>query len=148
MRISKTSTTAHVHNLKKNNKAIPFNLEETFNLLVGVLEPVSKHFEVKSNTHHHYEIWTNHVYRSSGQNARYKKGCMFASVIIFSKFVSFYFYPLYLSKELKDGLSEQLKPFLSGESCFHLNKPDTLPLSELSKLIDDGFHFYEKQQWV
>jgi len=148
MRISRTSTTAHVQNLKKSNKAIPLNLEETFNLLVGILEPVCKHFEVKSNTHLHYEIWTNHVYRTSGQNARYKKGCMFASVIIFSKFVSFYFYPLYLSQELKDGLREELKPFLSGESCFHFSKPDTLPLSELSKLIEDGFYFYEKQQWV
>jgi len=148
MRITKTSTNAHVKNLRKGTKDTPLNLEETFNFLVGLLEPVNKHFEVKASNSQHYELWTNHIYRSRGSDARYKKGFMFASVIIFSKFVSFYFYPLYLSQELKDNLSEELKPYRSGETCFHFSKPDALPLTELSKLIEDGLHFYKEQRWV
>ncbi len=148
MRISKTSTTAHVQNLKKGTRNTPLNLEETFSFLVNLLEPMNKHFEIKASTSQHYELWTKHIYRSGGSTARYKKGCMFASVIIFSKFVSFYYYPLYLSQEVKDNLSEELKPYRSGETCFHFSKPDALPLSELSKLILEGFRFYEKQKWV
>ncbi|MBX2962017.1 MAG: hypothetical protein KF687_05860 [Cyclobacteriaceae bacterium] len=148
MRIIKAATNAHFQKQKRNVKAIPLNLEETYALLVGLLEPVKSSFEEKANSPHHYELWTNHVFRSKSQLARYRKGCMFAAVMIFSRYVSFYFYPLYLNKELKDNLNTNLKPFLAGESCFHFKSPETIPLTELSKLIEDGFSFYKDQQWI
>lgn len=148
MRITKTSTHAHVQNLKKNFRAIPLPLEETFNNLVGLLEPVQASLETRVNNPLHYELWTTHIYRTFSQKARYKKGLMFASVIVFSKFVSFYFYPLYLNKELKNQLSDELKPFVGGESCFHFKKPDDIPHSGLNRLIADGFAYYSGQGWI
>lgn len=148
MKISKTSTTAHITNFRRNARAIPYALEQTYTHLVGLLEPYQEHFEVKANTEAHFELWTNHVFRSNGLNAKYKKGLMFAAVVVYKKFVSLYFYPLYMSKPLKENLSDELKPFLTGESCFHFKTLEEIPLSELHKLIDDGFAFYKEQGWV
>jgi hypothetical protein len=142
MRLNKTSTTAHLLRGRKITPSAQHTL--VYDELVKLLKKYENRLEVKSNTIDQEELWTTHIFRSSGSSPKFKKGILFASVIIHQKFTSLYFHPLYIDPELKTKLTEKLKGHLKGETCFHFNTVSVDLLSDLDELIQLGWDSYKK----
>lgn len=142
MLLNKTSTVAHLFRSRKITPSAQHTL--VYDELVKLLKKYENRLEVKSNTNDHYELWTTHIFRSSGSSPKFKKGILFSSVIIHRRFTSLYFYPLYIDPELKTKLTEKLKGHLKGKTCFHFNALSIDLLPDLVELFELGWDSYKK----
>lgn len=76
-------------------------------------------------------------------------GFYFSSVVPKPKDVRFYFFPMYTHREeLFDGLSDELKKFLKGKSCFHIKNISEEMAQELVKLISKAVKLYQRDGYL
>ena len=60
---------------------------------------------------------------------------MFAAVQIKKSYVSFHLFPVYLEPGLLSDISPELRKRMQGKSCFNFGPKHTLPIDELSALV-------------
>jgi hypothetical protein len=72
----------------------------------------------------------------------------FASIIIQSKYVGFYYMPIYTDTGLKDVFKPELLGLLKGKSCFHVKKLDAGLEEQISKALEIGYDLYKKRGWI
>ena len=72
----------------------------------------------------------------------------FASAMIRSSYVVFYFMPVYAKPDLLKSMPERLIKCMKGKSCFHFKNWD----SEMNKMVKDavksGFECYKKIDFI
>ena len=100
---------------------------------------------VKVNQEGRYELWTN---KKAVIEGRKMDGIHFASAVIQSHYVGFYFMPVYIKPELKEEIGLDLLKTLKGKSCFQFKKNDSEMMDQIEKILAIGFQFYQKQGWV
>ena len=69
-------------------------------------------------------------------------GFYFASVVPKPKDIRLYFFPLYTHPTQFVEMSETLKKFLKGKTCFHIKKLDEALEAEIKEMIKNGIDAY------
>lgn len=92
-----------------------------------------------------YELWSEKEVFIDG---RKKKEVYFASLIVQSSYVGFYFMPVYSDAEIKKLFSAPLLKLLKGKSCFHIKKLDENLKEDIKKALREGFLLYKNKGWI
>lgn len=98
-----------------------------------------------SNDESRYELRTNNPVEILG---RKKPFLAFASLIIQSSYVGFYFMPVYTDTDIKDVFHTDLLKHLKGKSCFHIKKTSPDLLTHIKTALKIGFEKYLENGWV
>ena len=129
---------------------ITIELRLVFDQLRELIMPYSKWLITRVNSDRQFELWTNHVFRSTSFHAKDKRGILFGGLMISRTHVGFYFYPLYVLKTLGDKLTGELQLYRKGESsAFHFSEPLHESLQqEFTDLLQEGWNLYAENHWV
>ena len=71
-----------------------------------------------------------------------------AGVIKQKNYVSLYFSPIYSHPDDFNDISEELKKFLKGKSCFNINKTTSGLYEEINDLLARGIEKYKEIGWI
>lgn len=82
------------------------------------------------------------------QGKKMVQGIYFSSIVPKDKDVRFYFYPAYTHPQEFENLSDQLKRFKKGKSCFHVKYLDEELELEIKQIISKGIDLYRKDGWL
>ena len=82
------------------------------------------------------------------QGKKMVQGIYFSSVVPKEKDVRFYFYPAYTHPEAFDNISDRLKKFKKGKSCFHVKYLDDELENEIKQMISKAIDVYRKDGWL
>lgn len=75
-------------------------------------------------------------------------GFYFGSVVPKPTDIRLYFFPIYTHPKEFAWLSDELRKYLKGKSCFHVKKlPESLD-QEFAKMIDKGVEIYKKNNLI
>jgi hypothetical protein len=75
-------------------------------------------------------------------------GMDFATIIIQSSYVGFYYMPIYGNAAIRTKLSEPFLKLLKGKACFHIKAANDEVLRDVRQAMKAGFECYEKMGWV
>ena len=78
------------------------------------------------------------------QGKKIVDGIYFSSVVPKEKDVRFYFYPAYTHPEEFEYISQRLKKFKKGKSCFHIKYLDNELEAEIKDMINRAIQVYQK----
>ncbi|RYM31447.1 hypothetical protein ERX46_16185 [Brumimicrobium glaciale] len=76
------------------------------------------------------------------------EGIYFSSLVPKEKDVRLYFFPAYTHPQEFENLSETLKKFKKGKSCFHIKYLDEELENEIQNMISKGVELYKKDGWL
>jgi len=121
------------------------DLIKIFERIKKILKKFENPLKPKYDLDSKYDLWS---FKNIEIDGRKKKEVYFAGLIIQSKYVGFYYMPVYVDTSLKEVFEPELLKLLKGKSCFHIKKLD----SQLEKQIEDalkkGYELYKKRGWV
>jgi len=73
----------------------------------------------------------------------------FATIIVQSNYVGFYYMPIYCNKEvIGPQLSAALMSTLKGKACFHIKAVDEEMIKDIRHAMKIGYAGYKKLGWV
>lgn len=75
-------------------------------------------------------------------------GIYFGSLMPKEKDVRFYFFPAYTHADSFEGLSDTLKKFKKGKSCFHVKYLDEDLIKEIEEMVGQGVELYQQDGWL
>jgi len=82
------------------------------------------------------------------QGKKMVQGIYFSSLVPKEKDVRFYFYPAYTHPNEFEDLSDRLKKFKKGKSCFHVKFLDEALEEEIRGAIEKAVEIYRKDGWL
>lgn len=71
-------------------------------------------------------------------------GYYFSSIVPKAKDVRFYFFPAYTHAQSFENLSETMKKFIKGKSCFHIKYLDNDLEKEVKSMVKTAVALYQK----
>ncbi len=92
-----------------------------------------------------YDLWSEKPVEAFG---RKYPAMAFASVILQSGYVGFYFMPVYGSDKVKETIPAELLKTLKGKACFHIKTTDKDLMKQIKQALKSGYDAYKKQGWV
>lgn len=116
-------------------------LEEVFERLRDILIPYANDLDLKIDTPDSVYIDTLHIMKN-------KKPLFFGAVQIKKRYVSYHLMPVYVSPNLLDNVSDELRRRMQGKSCFNFSTVDNTLFDELRQLTRLGHEFYRKEGYV
>jgi hypothetical protein len=116
-----------------------------FNKLRSLLKAYQPPFAARSDFESRYDLWSEKEVVVAG---RKRKGVFFAGLIIQSRYVGFYYMPLYAEKRLRDFFKPKLLAALKGKSCFHIDRNDPKLFAQVAESLKKGFALYKKNGWI
>lgn len=115
--------------------------ETLISVLEGFLGPLKVRVDKPSN----YEI--NGTIEAP-QGKKMVQGIYFSSIVPKEKDVRFYFYPAYTHPQEFEYLSDRLKKFKKGKSCFHVKFLDEELENEINGMVSKAIDIYKKEGWL
>ncbi|MFN8356855.1 MAG: hypothetical protein U0Y10_20540 [Spirosomataceae bacterium] len=103
--------------------------------------PLTAHADVEGN----YDLWSHKEVIAFGQK---RSEMYFASLVVKSNYVGFYFMPIYAEPDQKNLLDPALLKLLKGKTCFHLQHIDATLLTHIESALAVGFRQYQERGWV
>ena len=88
-----------------------------------------------------YSLYTHHIMKN-------KKALFFAAAIIRKHYVSFHLMPVYVTPELLEGVSPELRRRMQGKSCFNFRRADEALFEQLTALTRSGYDSYVEQGYI
>ncbi len=82
------------------------------------------------------------------QGKKMVEGIYFSSIVPKEKDVRFYFYPAYTHAKDFEDLSDQMKKFKKGKSCFHIKFLDDALEAEINEMISKAVKLYQDDGWL
>lgn len=82
------------------------------------------------------------------QGKKMVQGIYFSSIVPKEKDVRFYFYPAYTHPEEFENISDRLKKFKKGKSCFHVKYLDEELEKEIKSMVIKAIDVYRKDGWL
>ena len=82
------------------------------------------------------------------QGKKIVQGIYFSSLVPKEKDVRFYFYPAYTHPKEFEYISERLKKFKKGKSCFHVKSLDKELEKEIKEMVSKAIDIYKKEGWL
>lgn len=92
-----------------------------------------------------YDLWSVKDIIIEG---RKRKEVSFATLIIQSNYVGFYYMPVYTDVELKSIFGQELLKLLKGKSCFHIKKLNEVLEKQIKEALDIGYSLYKDRGWI
>ncbi|OSZ82495.1 hypothetical protein CAP35_04285 [Chitinophagaceae bacterium IBVUCB1] len=92
-----------------------------------------------------YDLWNEKPVEAFG---RKYPAMFFASAMVKSDYVGFYFMPVYSNEEIKDVFHPDLLKCLKGKSCFHIKTTDKELMKHIKTALKAGYAQYKKNGWV
>jgi len=120
-------------------------LVDIFQRLKAILREYEGPFTPKFDLDSKYDLWSIKDVEIAG---RKRKEVYFAGLIIQSKYVGFYYMPVYTDADLKDVFESDLLSLLRGKSCFHIKDLDARLEKQIRKALNVGFDLYKEHGWV
>ena len=120
-------------------------LVEIYNGLKKILKKYEDPLKPKLDLDSRYDLWSFKDVEIAG---RKRKEVFFASIIIQSTYVGFYYMPIYTDVELKDVFKPELLKLLKGKSCFYIKDLSPEIISQIEKALEIGFKLYKKRGWI
>ena len=120
-------------------------LVEIFNGLRELLKPYEDPLLPKFDLEGRYDLWSFKDVEIAG---RRRREVYFAGIIIQSRYVGFYFMPVYTDTDLKEVFGPELLKRLKGKSCFHIDHLDGELKKQIRFALKKGYGLYEKRGWV
>ena len=117
-----------------------------YDKLKPVLQQYESPFIPVFNLDSKYDLWS---YKEDMEvNGKKRDELFFASLIIQSNYVGFYYMPIYVDKNLKELLDPELLKLLKGKSCFHIKKLDDKLEAQIEKALKIGLELYKEKGWI
>lgn len=82
------------------------------------------------------------------QGKKMVDGIYFSSIVPKEKDVRFYFYPAYTHPQEFEHISDKLKKFKKGKSCFHIKFLDEELEIEIKEMVAKAIDVYRKDGWL
>ncbi len=82
------------------------------------------------------------------QGKKMVQGIYFSSIVPKEKDVRFYFYPAYTHPEEFENISDKLRKFKKGKSCFHVKYLDEELEIEIKQMVSKAIEVYRKDGWL
>ncbi|MBD3234578.1 MAG: DUF1801 domain-containing protein [candidate division Zixibacteria bacterium] len=120
-------------------------LTKIFQRLKEILKEYENPLEPKMDLDNKYDLWSFKDIEIAG---RKRKEVYFAGLIIQSKYVGFYYMPIYADASLKDVFHPELLKLLKGKSCFHIKYLDENLESQIRDALEKGYELYTKRGWI
>lgn len=129
------------------------NLEDIFLEIKKILEGQSSNFLIKDQyigSQAKQKKPAYHLYGSKEVSLFGKKPqpTYIAGVIQQKNYVSFYFSPVYSHPDSFKSISNDLKKFLKGKSCFNINKTTPQIIEEIEDILKQGIKLYKEIEWI
>ena len=113
--------------------------------LKGILEEFLGTLKVRVDKASNFEV--NGTIEAP-QGKKMVQGIYFSSIVPKEKDVRFYFYPSYTHPGEFEYISERLKKFKKGKSCFHVKFLDEELETEISEMVSKAVDVYRKEGWL
>lgn len=122
------------------------SIEELQTVLVDLLKAHYPILKATTDTAEKFEV-TGTI--AAMQGRKKVDGFYFSSVVPKPKDVRFYFFPMYTHREeLFNELSDELKKFLKGKSCFHIKNISEDQEQELVRLVSKAVKLYQRDGYL
>ena len=82
------------------------------------------------------------------QGKKMVEGIYFSSLIPKEKDVRFYFFPAYTHPEAFEYISDKLKKFKKGKTCFHVSYLDEELENEIREMVSKAIEIYRTDGWL
>lgn len=82
------------------------------------------------------------------QGKKMVQGIYFSNIVPKEKDVRFYFYPSYTHPQEFEDISDRLKKFKKGKSCFHVKFLDDELENEIKAMVSKAIDIYKKDGWL
>jgi hypothetical protein len=115
--------------------------KELKSILKKYEDPLRPKFDLDSK----YDLWSFKDVEIAG---RKRKEVFFASIIIQSSYVGFYYMPIYVDGSLQDVFKPELLKLLKGKSCFHIRKLDPTLKQQIIEALEIGYNLYKMRGWI
>jgi hypothetical protein len=114
-----------------------------------LLQPYEERLEIRTNTSHHYELWTKDwVHLNSYFHHPNNKKIQFAAIGIYSRYVSLHFHPVLIDRNLKGKLSPALTDSLKRAATFCFKSLNEEVIKGLQELFEMGWLSYKELKFV
>ena len=126
---------------------MPLSQEELVEIYDGLKKILKKYegpFKPKLDLDSRYDLWSFKDLEIAG---RKRKEVFFASIIIQSTYVGFYYMPIYTDVALKDFFKPESLNLLKGKSCFYIRGLSPEIVSQIEEVLEMGFELYKKRGW-
>ena len=120
-------------------------LVDIFDRIKNLLKTYEGILKSKNDGDGKYDLWS---FRDIIFEGRRRKEVSFATLIIQSSHVGFYFMPVYAEADMKKVFGPDLLATLKGKSCFHINKLTVALEKQIEDALKSGFALYESRGWV
>jgi len=127
---------------------MPLTQEELVEIYSGLKKILKKYqgpFQPKLDLDSRYDLWSFKDLEIAG---RKRKEVFFASIIIQSTYVGFYYMPIYTDVSLKDFFKPELLKLLKGKSCFYIRDLSPEIIFQIEEALEMGYNLYKKRGWV
>jgi hypothetical protein len=127
---------------------MPLSQDELVEIYKGLKKTLKKYeppFKPKLDLDSRYDLWS---FKNVEIDGRKKKEVFFASAIIQSTYVGFYFMPIYAETSLKEVFKPELLKLLKGKSCFYIRNLSPEIVSQIEEALELGFNLYKERDWV
>ncbi len=116
-------------------------MSDIFCALRAVMAPYGESLDIKHDEPGNFYLDTYHVMRN-------KKPLFFGAVQIKKNYVSYHLMPVYVSPELLNDISPELKKRMHGKSCFNFKAVDEILFQELAQLTEQGYLHYKASGFI
>jgi len=120
-------------------------LVEIFNGLKKILKKYEPPFKPKLDLDSRYDLWS---FKDVIVNNKKRKEIFFASIIIQSTYVGFYFMPIYAETSLTEVFKPELLKLLKGKSCFYIRDLSPEITTQINEALEIGYKLYQNRDWV
>jgi hypothetical protein len=120
-------------------------LLEIFERLKAILKKYENPLKPKFDLDSKYDLWS---FKEIDIAGRKRKEVYFAGLIIQSRYVGFYFMPIYTDAALTEVFKPELLKLLKGKSCFHIKKLDPELEHQIQEALTVGYQLYRERGWI
>jgi hypothetical protein len=114
--------------------------------LRAILVRYAPPFHIRMLTPTAIDLWAEGEFEVMG---RPRHEVFFASAIIQSDYVGFYYMPVYTDVEsIKKTIPPRLRAMLKGKSCFHITEWDDALAHDVRTALKHGAAIYRAHGWV
>lgn len=121
------------------------DIHEVRETLKHILESFLGSLKVRVNKPSNFEV--NGTIEAP-QGKKIVQGIYFSNIVPKEKDVRFYFYPSYTHPKEFEYISDRLKKFKKGKSCFHVKFLDEELENEIKEMISRAIDIYKKEGWL
>ncbi|OGU15721.1 MAG: hypothetical protein A2X61_08285 [Ignavibacteria bacterium GWB2_35_12] len=121
------------------------DLSKIYKRLKSILKKYENPLKPKMDLDGKYDLWSFKALEIEG---RKRTEVYFAGLIIQSKYVGFYFMPVYSDVNILDVFKPELLKTLKGKSCFHIKYLDDTLEKQIKEALEIGYKLYKKRGWI